>query len=170
MGKQTIRFFDPVEETLEKLYKNNLLKKPSELPLDIRRVFFLMPNGDFLSMNENHDATIERYTTKREYTPNGDVKPMEHFQHTSFFTELNVIHVNYSPKENNRLDLVFLSSPTPAQLRTIYRTYKDVPDLWITYDVVDLNKPFSVSGEGYRDMITDLREKNYLPKERDSGK
>jgi len=28
-----------------------------------------------------------------------------------------------------------------------------------------IDAPFSVSGEGYREMIEDLRKKNYLPKE-----
>jgi len=27
MGKQTVRFFDPIEEALEKIYKDNVLKK-----------------------------------------------------------------------------------------------------------------------------------------------
>jgi len=86
-------------------------------------------------------------------------------QYESFFRDLNIIKIVYEPKPNNRLDYIFLTPPTPTQLRTIYRTYKDVPDLRITYDVVDLDKPFSVSGEGYREMLEDLRKKNYLPKE-----
>ena len=68
-------------------------------------------------------------------------------------------------KPNNRLDYIFLAPLTPAQLRTVYKTYKDIPDLWITYDVVDVDKPFSVSGEGHREMIADLRKKNYMPNE-----
>ena len=169
MTEQITRYYDPIEETLEKLYKENLLKKPrDEIPF-VNSTFFLAPNGDYLWLGDAHNTTIQNCVSKQSRLPNGSMRPLEHRQYMSFYTELNIIKINYAPKPNNRLDYIFLTPPTPAQLKTIYRTYKDDPTLWITYDVVDLNKPFSVSGEGYREMLADLREKNYLPKERDSG-
>ena len=155
MGKQTVRFFDPVEETLEKIYKDNVLEKKDELPLDDSSGLYLMPNGDYWQNKTGHANTIEDYLT-----------PNQNYQ--DFLRRNGIIHIHKDRKENNRLDFVILAPITPAQLRTIYRTDKDVPDLWITYDVVDMDKPFSVSGEGYREMLADLRKKNYLPKERDS--
>ena len=170
MGVQTVRYFDPVEETLEKLYRVNLIKKPNELPLDINHVFFLMPNGDYLwAGDDTHTDTMQKVAPDQPRLPNGSMRPVNHRQYLAFYTDLNIIKITYQPNPNNKLDYVILAPITPAQLRTIYRTDKDVPDLWITYDIVDLNKPFSVSGEGYREMLADLREKNYLPREIDSG-
>jgi len=115
-----------------------------------------MPNGDYWQNKTGHANTIEDY-----------LAPNQNYQ--DFLRRNGIIHIHKDRKENNRLDFVILAPITPAQLKTIYRTDKDVPDLWITYDVVDMDKPFSVSGEGYREMIADLREKNYLPREIDSG-
>ena len=150
MTKQITRFFDPIEETLEKIYKDNDLEKKDELPLDDPfRSMFLMPNGDYRQTKNGHTATILDY-----------LGPNQNYQ--NFLRKSGIIHVLWAQKENNRLDFVILSPISKAQLKTIYRTTKDIPDLWITYDVVDLDKPFSINGEGYREMLADLREKNYL--------
>jgi len=153
MTEQTTRFFDPVEVILEKLYKDNTLEKKDELPLDdSHNAMFLMPNGDYWRSWVGHLETIQNHLG-----PNQSCR--------DFLCGSGIIHIHRDRKENNRLDFVILSPINQAQLRTIYKTYKDDPTLWITYDVVDLDKPFSVSGEGYREMITELRKKNYLPKE-----
>ena len=165
MSKQTVRFYDPVEETLAKLYKENLLEKPNELPLDARQTLLLAPNGNYLRLDNSHAETMRRFMTKRLLLPNGVLRPLGQEHQDSFYKDLNIIRVGYEPDTYNRLDFVFTKPLTPEQLRTIYKTYKDIPDLWITYDVVDRDKPFSVSGEGYREMIADLRKKNYMPNE-----
>ena len=165
MTEQITRFYDPVDKTLEKLYKENLLRKPrDEIPF-VNSTFFLAPNGDYLWMGDAHTTTIQNFASEQSRLPNGSIRPLEQGQNMSFYTDLNIIKVTYEPKPNNRLDYIFFTPPTPAQLRTIYKTYKDIPDLWITYDVVDMDKPFSYSGEGYRNMLADLRKADYLPKE-----
>jgi len=137
-------------QTLEKIYKDNIIQKKDELPLDLKfPALFLMPNGDYWQKETGHINSIEDYLG-----PNQD--------YPDFLRKNGIIHVSNYLKENNRLHLVILSPISQAQLKTIYKTYKDIPDLWITYDVVDLDKPFSVSGEGYREMIADLRKKNYI--------
>jgi len=153
MTEQITRYYDPVDKTLEKLYKENVLEKKDELPyVDSPDAMFLMPNGDYFQTKTGHMEVIQNY-----------LPPNQNYQ--DFLNKNKVILIHNLRKEMNRLDFVILSSITQAQLKTIYRTYKDDPTLWITYDVVDLDKPFSVSGEGYREMITELRKKNYLPKE-----
>ena len=170
MTEQITRYYDPIEETLEKIYKENRLKNPSEIPiLNTQHSFFLAPNGDYLWFGEDHLLMIQTLASIQPHLPNGSMKPIESKQIQSFFIDLKIVKLHYELKPNNRLDFIFQTPLTPAQLKTIYKTYKDTPDLWITYDVVDLDKPFSVSGEGYREMIADLRKKNYLPREKDSG-
>jgi len=160
----TARFFDPVDKTLERIQKANILKNPSELPLDLNgNVFFLMPNGNyFWGGDTNHMVTMQRFATDQPRLPNGSMRPVEHGQYIGFYTDLHIIKVMYQPKPNNRIDYICLAPITTAQMRTIYRTQKDVPDLWVTYDIVDNEKPSSLSGEGYRDMLRDLRKTNYL--------
>jgi len=152
MTEQITRY-ESIEKTLERIYKDNDLEKKDELPLDDPfRSMFLMPNGDYLLAKVGHTATLLDY-----------LEPNQNYQ--DFIRKSGLIHMLWDRKDNNRLDFVILSPISKAQLKTVYRTYKDIPDLRITYDVVDLDKPFSINGEGYREMLADLREKNYLPKE-----
>lgn len=166
MTEQITRYFDPVDKTLERLYKENILKKPrDELPL-ISSTVLLAPNGDYLWCGDtSHNETLMRLTTKQLLLPNGNVRPMSSEQYQSFYRDLQIIKVKYMPKPNNRLDYICSSPITQEQLKTIFKTQKDDPTLWITYDVVDVDKPFSYSGEGYRKMLEDLRKADYLPKE-----
>jgi len=153
MSEQITRYYDPIEETLEKIYKDNVFEKKDELPLDDSfGAVFLMPNGDYWQNKDGHMNSIQDY-----------LGPNQNYQ--DFLCGNGIIHIHMLQNENNRLDFVILSPISQAQLRTIYRTYKDDPTLRITYDVVDLDKPFSISGEGYRELIVDLRKKNYMPKE-----
>ena len=141
------RFYDPV--TLEKIYKDNILET-KELPLDsLLQNMYLMPNGDYWQKLNAHINSIQDY-----------LEPNQNYQ--DFLCKNKIIHIHRNRLENNRIDFLILAPITAAQLRTIYRTQKDIPDLWITYDIVDLNKPFSYSGEGYRNMLRDLRKANYL--------
>jgi len=173
MSKQTTEFFGSVEKTLAKLYKDNRLDDPSELPLIGEYVyylrpngsFFLAPNGDFLWYGKFHHITVQECCIENPCYPNGVLKPLTEDHKDSFFRDLNIIMISYEEKPYNRLDFLFLSPVTPAQLKSIYRTYKSDPTLWITYDIVNPDDPPSASGEGHREMIEDLRKKSYLPNE-----
>ncbi len=170
-GPYPIRLFDPVDEHLERLYKTNCLKNPTEFPLDVPgQPFFLAPNGDYLWYNDEvHDITVDRILTKLPISPNRSLRPSCAEKIISFCRELNIIKVSNNLKSDNRIDYVFFTPINQAQLRAIYRTYKDIPDLWITYDIIDHDKPressgayFETSGEGYRELLTDLRKMDYL--------
>ena len=163
MGKQTVRYFDPVEETLEKIYKDNVLDKKDVLPLEVAGGFFLMPNGDYLRTHTNHTKTLYHYC-KREIARDGSLEPLTAQTIESFYTSTGIIHIHYRPRQKNRLDLVIFAPITQTQLRRIYETIKDDLTLWLTYQIGHDFSPL-VSGEGYREMLADLRKKNYLPKE-----
>jgi len=161
-------FFEPIEKTLEMLYETNHLENPSEFPFVVTSKLFLAPNGDYLCYDKDqHGISIEQFAEKLLIPPNG--MPDESEIHIKFFKDLHIIKVTNNLKSNNRLDYIILSPITEAQLRTIYRTYKDIPDLCITYDIIDNDKPcqssgrfFETCGNGYRELLADLRKMDYL--------
>ena len=170
-GPYPIRLFDPIDENLERLSKASVLKNPSELPFDKRTPgSFLLPNGDYVWSNTGpHSDVIIQFIQKLPIPPKKSLRPSGAEVCSSFYKELNVIKVTNDIKPCNKIDYMFTQPVTEAQLRTIYRTYKDIPDLRITYDIVDYDKLsessgvcFETSGQGYRELLTDLRKMDYL--------
>jgi len=111
--KQTVRFYDPVEETLAKLYRMGSLHKPEDLPPHSARSFFMTPSGDYLSTEEHHQQVMERLITKRLRFPNGTLRPLGREQQEGFYKDLNIIKIGYEAGSNNRLDFVFFVTNNP---------------------------------------------------------
>lgn len=127
---------------------------------------------------DTHSGTIIKFEKKYKLVeklsiPQDCQAPEDAEICSSFYKELNMIKVTNHISYTNTLDYTFVQPATEAQLRTIYRTYKDIPDVRLTYDIVDYGKPhqnpryphaYSTNSycRGYREMLTDLRECNYL--------
>lgn len=151
--------FGTREEILAQFEKLNNLENTSYLPLLEIGGIFLMPDGKFCRHSNSHENMFEKITRKKEYYPNGDFRVVTPQQIMEIFTITGIIRINREnhPDSHNRLDISIFTKVTPQQIKTIYQTVKDDPTIWLTWQIGDNNHQL-VSGEGYRELLADLRK------------